>query len=114
MAALSKTEAEYMALSLVTQELIWLRRLLADLKSAETDSTVVYEDNQGPIALVKNSVTHKWTKHTDIRHHFVREEFENSMLNVQYCPTKDILADLLTKPLSCGTSVHLRESLGMK
>ena len=103
-----------MALSSATQELIWLRRLLADLKSAETDSTVVYEDNQGTIALVKNPVAHKRTKHIDIRHHFVREEFENGTLNVQYCPTKDTLADLLTKPLSRCTFEHLRESLGMK
>ena len=112
--ALSTTEAEYMALGSATQELIWVRRLLADLKSAETDSTVVYEDNQGPIALVKNPVAHKRTKHIDIRHHFVREEFENGTLNVQYCPTKDMLADLLTKPLSRCTFEHLRESLGMK
>ena len=77
--ALSTTEAEYMALSSATQELIWLRRLLADLKSPETDSTVVHEDNQGAIALVKNPVTHKRTKDIDIRHHFVREEFENGI-----------------------------------
>ena len=62
--AMSTTEAEHMALSSATQEAIWLRRLLADLKSPETGPTVVYENNQGAIALAKSPVAHKRTINT--------------------------------------------------
>ena len=87
--ALSTTEAEYMALRSATQKLIWLRCLLADLKPAETSAAVVYEDNQGTIAFVKNPAAHKRTKHIDIRHHFVRDELEKGVLDIQYCPTEE-------------------------
>ena len=71
--ALSTAEAEYIALSSATQEIMWLRRLLTDLHSKPYGPTELKEDNQGAIAIAKNPVTHNRTKHIDIRHHFVRE-----------------------------------------
>jgi len=53
--ALSTSEAEYVALSLATQEAVWLRKLLiTDLKAASQDSTILMEDNQGTIAIARN------------------------------------------------------------
>jgi hypothetical protein len=52
--ALSSTEAEYMALSECVKECVWLRRLLKDMGSEQVDPTVIYEDNQGAMALAKN------------------------------------------------------------
>ena len=57
--ALSTSEAEYVALSLATQEVIWLRKsLITDLKMASQQPTVLMEDNQGAIVIAKNPVTH--------------------------------------------------------
>ena len=50
--ALSSTEAEYIALSFAAQELMWLRSFLKDL-GYEQQSNLLYEDNQGAIALSK-------------------------------------------------------------
>ena len=47
--AKSTTEAEYVALSQVTQEAVWLRHLLADLGYSMNSPTTVFEDNQGAI-----------------------------------------------------------------
>ena len=69
----STSEAAYMALGLVTQEAIWLRRLLNDLHISTEKPTEIFEDNQGVIAMTKNLIGHKRTKHFDIKHHFVRE-----------------------------------------
>ncbi|GMF39098.1 unnamed protein product [Phytophthora fragariaefolia] len=52
--ALSSTEAGYMALSECVKEVVWMRLLLKDLGSEQTGGTVVYEDNQGAMALAKN------------------------------------------------------------
>ncbi|GMF55954.1 unnamed protein product [Phytophthora fragariaefolia] len=52
--ALSSTEAEYMALSDCVKECIWMRRLLKDIGVDQVGATVIYEDNQGAMALAKN------------------------------------------------------------
>ena len=71
--ALSTAEAEYIALGSATQEAIWLRQLLSDRKVNVQEPTEIFEDNQGSIAMAKNPVGHKRSKHIDIRHHFIRE-----------------------------------------
>jgi len=43
--ALSSTEAEYIAASLASQELVWLRQPLSDLHIPCALSTTLYEDN---------------------------------------------------------------------
>ena len=53
--ALSSTEAEYIAASLAKQEAIWLRSVLADLKFVQDKPTIIFEDNQGAVALSKKS-----------------------------------------------------------
>ena len=45
--AKSTTEAEYIALRQATQEAVWLRRLLFDLRYSTDLPTSIYEDNQG-------------------------------------------------------------------
>jgi hypothetical protein len=97
--ALSSTEAEYMAATQATKEAIWLRRLLADLGHPQAGPTSIREDNQGAISLARNPVHHARTKHIDIQHHFVREKVEGGCITLDYCPTNDQIADLLTKPL---------------
>ena len=68
--ALSTSEAEYIALSLATQEAVWLQRLLTELNLPNTPVTMM-EDNQGAIAIAKNPVAHSRTKHIDIRYYYV-------------------------------------------
>ena len=85
--ALSTAEAEYIALGSVTQEVIWLRQLLSDLKVNVQESPELLEDNQGSIAMAKNPVGHKRTKHIDIRHHFIRECVQAGTVSLSYCPT---------------------------
>ena len=54
---LSTAEAEYVALSIATQEIVWIRRLLVDLTTKQRQATVLMEDNQGAICIAKNPVT---------------------------------------------------------
>ena len=49
--ALSTVEAEYMALSVATQEAIWLRQLQEELGVTEAGPSRIYEDNQGAISI---------------------------------------------------------------
>ena len=98
--ALSTAEAEYMSLSSASQEAVWLRKLLADFDfGIPQKPTVIKEDNQGTIAIAQNPVYHSRTKHIEIKHHYVRETIQNKHIKLEYCPTKEMIADLLTKPL---------------
>ncbi|XP_044125193.1 solute carrier family 22 member 6-B-like [Bufo gargarizans] len=70
----SSTEAEYVATSQAGQEVIWLRQLLEDLDQNQTESTPIYEDNQGCIALAQTERINLRTKHIDtIKYDMQRE-----------------------------------------
>jgi len=60
----------------------------------------IYADNNRSIA---NSTTEKnywYTKHINVRHHFIKEHVKLGNIRFQYIPTTENIADLLTKPLS--------------
>ena len=111
--ALSSTEAEYVSASLACQEAVWLRALLDDLNFVQEESTVIKEDNQGAIALSKNPKFHARTKHIDIKHHFIRQKVDNAEITLEYCPTEQMLADLLTKALGKTLFQRFRDLMGM-
>ena len=98
--AKSSTEAEYVALSGATQETIWLRRLLNDVRFDTSHPTIINEDNQGAIELSKNPKHHNRVKHIDIAYHFARERVASKEIEIVYCPTDSMIADVMTKGLS--------------
>ncbi|XP_046844921.1 secreted RxLR effector protein 161-like [Xenia sp. Carnegie-2017] len=112
--ARSTTEAEYVALSQATQEVIWLRRLLSDLGSKPVSPTTVHEDNQGAIEIARNPKFHNRTKHIDVAYHFVRERILSKEVKVCYCPSKDMIADIMTKGLSKDQFQKLRNLLNVQ
>jgi aspartate carbamoyltransferase regulatory subunit len=61
---------------------------------------VIRCDNQGAISLTKNPTRHARTKHINVQHHFVRERVKNEEVRFEYCPTKHMVADVLSKALS--------------
>lgn len=112
--ALSSTESEYMAVTEGTKEVVWLRRLLGEIHIQNLlDSTPIYGDNQGSINLAHNPVYHGRTKHIEVRHHFIREKIVSGEVNLDYIPTTEQLADILTKPLGRTAFERLRDRLGL-
>ena len=112
--ALSSTEAEYVSLSYATQEVVWLRQLLSNIGFKQTEPTKLYEDNQGAIGLSKNPKLNSRTKHIDIKFHYVREAVETNIVNVQYCPTENMTADIFTKGLARVKFEKFRDMIGVK
>ncbi|CAI7809781.1 unnamed protein product [Closterium sp. NIES-53] len=61
--AFATGQFEYMALFRAVREIVWQRRLLAELGEEQQGPTPLYCDSQGAIALAKNPVLHGLTKH---------------------------------------------------
>ena len=106
--AVSTTEAEYMALSLTSRQLVWIKQGLDQLRQSVKYSVTSKEgaevdyllgDNQGSLEFAKNPHINHRSKHIDIHHHFVRERLEAGDFSIVYIPTADNLADILTKHL---------------
>jgi hypothetical protein len=108
--ALSTAEAEYMSLSSATQELKWLRCLLDELGFPQ-EITEMNQDNKSCIQITHS---HQRSKHIDIRHHFIKDEINLSNMKMNWCPTKDMVADIMTKPLPRPRFIELRDKLNVK
>ena len=112
--AQSSTEAEYIALSHAGRELLWLRQLLRDLDIPVDEPTTVYEDNQSSIKLVESERSTRRTKHIDVFHHFMRDLQATDVINVLYCSTEAMIADVLTKPLPKDSFRSFVQQLGIE
>lgn len=111
--ALSSTEAEYIATTHATKEVLWLRAFLSKLKIAVSDPITLYCDNQSAIALTKDNKFHAHMKHIDIRYHFICEAVEFKKIALHYIPTEDNITDIFTKPLSCYKLEYFVKLLGL-
>ena len=69
-------------------------------KEKDLKSVTIYEDNQSAISMAKNSQFHGRTKHIAIKYHFIKEQVSSGKLELKYCKTNDMIADMLTKGLS--------------
>ena len=57
--AFSTAEAEYITLSVVVCEAVWLHKTLVDLFDHEMDSTISHCDNQSCVKLFENPLFHE-------------------------------------------------------
>lgn len=112
--ALSSTEAEYMALSDATKEGIYLRKLFNELNDENIEKVSILTDNKESIKLAENPVFHKRTKHIDIRHHFIRDALKNKLIDVNFVPTEDMGADILTKALTSAKHYKCCKIMGLE
>ena len=112
--ALSSTKAEYVAGAHTAKEAIWLGQLFAGLQQPSTFPIPLLIDNQSAIAIVKNPEFHDRTKHIDIRYHFLRHKVESGELTLDYLPTSDQPADVLTKGLSREKHERFVKDIGLR
>lgn len=100
--SLSSMEAEYIAMCQGAKEVVFQRSLLNEMGFGDNAdaATTIYCDNQGAQFLVKNPSVHKRSKHIDIRFHYIREKYLDGAIDIEYVPSSDNAADILTKSLT--------------
>ncbi|GJX07673.1 retrovirus-related pol polyprotein from transposon TNT 1-94 [Tanacetum coccineum] len=93
-AAISSTEAEYIAMSGCFAHILWMRSQLTDY------------------GLGFNKIP--MSKHIDIRFHFIKEHVENGVIKLYFVNTEYQLADIFTKALARERIEFLINKLGMR
>lgn len=112
--ALSTTEAEFMSMVAAIQEAIWLKRLENEISPDPVKTMTLHCDNKSAIHVALNNAYSSRTKHVDVRVKFIRECFENKIIELKYLPTNDMLADLLTKGVPFPKLKTLTDKFGFK
>lgn len=110
--ALSTTEAEYMAMTSAIQEALWLKQLANEVHY-QIKNINIFCDNQGAIKLAESDAFRPRTKHIDIKYHFIRKYIEDSIINIKYISTEDMLADNLTKAVPKDKHILCSKFIGL-
>ena len=108
--ALSSQDAEFMALSDTSREVLYVQNLLLEIGFLEEDTTLpIFGDNRGAISLANTPGCTQKSKHLDVRYFFVQQKVEEGRISVHWVVTTEQLADLLTKALAYHQ--HMRFTL---
>nr|GFB08573.1 copia protein [Tanacetum cinerariifolium] len=95
---MSSTEAEYAALSASCAQVMWMKTQFKDY-GFKYNNISLYCDSQSAITISCNPVQHSRTKRIHTRYHFIKEQVENSIIELYFVRTEYQLADMFTKAL---------------
>ena len=90
-----------------------MSQLTAVLEVRPQEATTLFEDNQSAISMTKNPQFHGRSKHISIKYHFIRDQVEKGAVELKYCPTKEMVADMMTKGLPKEQFMKLRSMAGV-
>jgi hypothetical protein len=73
----------------------------------------LYNDNKFAVKLTSDESSLKKIRHIDIRYHFIRECSQNENINMQFLPSEDMVADIVTKGLTRNKHNFCVSELGL-
>ena len=111
---LSTMEAEYVGATHAVKELFWFRQLIGEIFRPLLHPIVLHLDNQSAIMLANSEGQfHTRSKHIDIRYHFIKFHVQEGSIILSYCPTEDMIADILTKSVPLIKHKYFTHDLGL-
>ena len=100
MVALSVGEAEYMELASMGRQAAWLKSISGEVGFPIHEPIPLCEDNQAAIFLTVNLAVKCWTKHIDIWHHYIWEQYTKKVIEPYHIQGEENPANLFTKSLA--------------
>jgi len=111
--ALSSCEAEFMALTELARELMWLIRFLTEI-GIDYFVPEIYCDSQSAIYWSEDPVQHQRNKHVEIKYYYIRDLVSRELVKVYKINTKHNISDLMTKPATTNMmSTLCKPMMGM-
>ncbi|CAJ1938626.1 unnamed protein product [Cylindrotheca closterium] len=93
-------EAELIAVDNVVTMILWTK-LFMEWQGYPIEKNILYQDNKSVILLEENGrkSTGKRSRAINIRYFFITDQVEKGNVKIEYCPTDNVIADFMTKPL---------------
>ena len=90
----SSTEAEIVGVDDVATMICWTR-LFLEKQGYAVDKNILYQDNKSAILLEENGQKSagKRSHAMNIRYFFMTDQIEKGNVQVEYCPTDDMIGD---------------------
>ena len=85
-----------------------------DMNQNSVDPMTIFEDNQSTTAMTKIPQHHGRAKHIDIKFHYIREMITMNKIELRYCKTDKMTADVLTKGIGKIQFAKLRSMIGLR
>ena len=107
----SSCEAELVSVSETIGEVLKIKSILNEM-GFNVPPPVLMQDNKSTIILLERGrPASSQTRHIGIKFFFTSDLLSRKEITIQYCPTEDMIADLLTKPLQGNQFIKLRNWL---
>ena len=97
---LLSSEAEYIVVSEVCAEILFVKTLMDFLKLEVDLPITMMCDNVGAIFIAYNSKNIGQTKHISVKHHVIREYVVDAIVKIKFVRSEENLADPFTKNVS--------------
>ena len=93
-------------------QILWTRYFL-EAQGYQIWDSVVYQDNQSAMLLAKNgwASSSKQTRHMNISFFFITDQIQVGDIQVEHCPTDNMIADFFTKPLLGGKFIRFHDQI---
>jgi hypothetical protein len=98
-------------LNLCALQVQWLKLLLGEDIGVAPLKANLYCDNQSTVSVAHNPIASDRSRHINVKHRKVQELIEDQVMNVKWIPTKDQVADILTKQMPRTQFEYLRSRL---
>ena len=115
----SSTESELVGVDDMMPSILWTRYFLKS-QGYHVSDNIIFQDNKSTMLLERNgkASSSRRTKHINVRYFFITDRISKGEVRVEWCPTKEMVADFLTKPLQGSVFRNFRDlimgSLTMK
>ncbi len=111
--AQSSMESEYYAAGEATKEALHLRNLETELLRPPAEPTMIYEDNQAAIKVIKEAIFSDRVKHFSVRSRAVEDYYKKKIVDFSYIESTNQAADAMTKSLGSNQLPKLAKLMGL-
>ena len=81
-------------------------------QTAFRNPAILNQDNKSTIRLAKTGRSNaEKTRHIAIRYFWIKDRIMSKEVEINYCPTDDMIAGVVTKPLTGAKFIYLRSLL---
>ena len=96
----SSTKTKIIALHDKLSDVIWMRYFV-ECQGYTIDECIIFQDNMSALSLEKKGwmSSSKRTKHIKAKYFRIKDYYDAGEVDLRYCPTGEMWADVLTKPL---------------